>query len=111
MAISDLPQQFLPHRQLLIFGNEQHSLLVDKQATLFKEASGGVEERALKAILVREKNPLYIKYKVAPGTFTVILIGKDGTEKYRANKVVPMNELFAIIDAMPMRKAEVKNKR
>jgi hypothetical protein len=42
--------------------------------------------------------------------FTVILIGKDGTEKHRTNTLLQMQELFTIIDAMPMRRAEMGKK-
>ena len=40
--------------------------------------------------------------------FTFILLGKDGTEKLRRlGKVVSPQELFQLIDSMPMRKAEM----
>ena len=38
---------------------------------------------------------------------TVVLIGKDGEEKQRWNRVVDPQELFDLIDAMPMRKKEI----
>jgi hypothetical protein len=37
-------------------------------------------------------------------------VGKDETEKHRVNRVLEIGELFAIIDAMPMRKAEMGKK-
>jgi Domain of unknown function (DUF4174) len=43
--------------------------------------------------------------------FKVRLIGKDGGEKLAAASPVSTAELFALIDAMPMRKAEMKNAR
>jgi hypothetical protein len=76
-----------------------------------KEASKAVEDRDLEPVIIKQGNALYKQYRVKQKEFTVILIGKDGTEKYRAGKVIPLHNLFAIIDAMPMRKAEVKNKR
>jgi hypothetical protein len=42
--------------------------------------------------------------------FMVILIGKDGREKHRQNTPVTSAELFSMIDAMPMRKAEMRKK-
>lgn len=42
-----------------------------------------------------------------PGQFMVILIGKDGGEKLRHHRV-ELNEIFKIIDAMPMRQQEMK---
>jgi len=39
---------------------------------------------------------------------SVILIGKDGTEKWR-NKVLDLTAIFGEIDLMPMRQYEMKN--
>jgi Domain of unknown function (DUF4174) len=47
---------------------------------------------------------------VASGRFTIILIGKDGGEKIRQESAVDLKEIFAIIDAMPMREQEMKKK-
>jgi hypothetical protein len=47
-------------------------------------------------------------YKVAKGEFVVLLIGKDGTVKLRKNEPVSMQEIFKLIDTMPMRKAEMR---
>ncbi|KAA0699568.1 DUF4174 domain-containing protein [Neorhizobium sp. P12A] len=40
------------------------------------------------------------------GEFAMVLIGKDGTVKLRAAEPVVADELFAIIDSMPVRAAE-----
>jgi len=47
---------------------------------------------------------------VPPGQFMVILIGKDGGEKFRQDRNVELKEIFNIIDAMPMRRQEMKKK-
>jgi hypothetical protein len=47
---------------------------------------------------------------VPPGQFMVILIGKDGGEKFRQDRNVELEEIFNIIDAMPMRQQEMKMK-
>ncbi|PYE28478.1 uncharacterized protein DUF4174 [Rhizobium sp. PP-CC-3A-592] len=43
----------------------------------------------------------------APGTFSLVLVGKDGHVKSRFDDVVDPNVLFAEIDSMPMRQAEI----
>lgn len=48
---------------------------------------------------------------VAISSFKVELIGLDGTEKFRSHKVQEAAIFFGRIDAMPMRKAEIRNKR
>lgn len=51
------------------------------------------------------------RFGVKTGQFTVILLGKDGGEKYRSKKYIPIEDIFAIIDAMPMRQAEMKERQ
>jgi hypothetical protein len=41
-----------------------------------------------------------------PGEFMVFLVGKDGTVKLTIGQPITTAELFAIIDAMPMRSGE-----
>jgi hypothetical protein len=47
---------------------------------------------------------------VPPGQFMSILIGKDGGEKFRQDRIVELKEIFRVIDAMPMRQQEMKEK-
>jgi hypothetical protein len=48
------------------------------------------------------------RFKVEPGDFLVILIGKDGGEKLNSPTPVPMDRLQRLIDSMPMRKNEMQ---
>jgi len=41
--------------------------------------------------------------------FGLALIGLDGEVKYRSTSAVRLDELWALIDGMPMRRAELKN--
>jgi len=50
------------------------------------------------------------RLSVPPGRFTIVLIGKDGGKKIRQESSVDLKEIFAIIDAMPMRQQEMKKK-
>lgn len=47
---------------------------------------------------------------VAPGSFAVVLIGKDGGVKRKATKPIDPSELFETIDTMPMRRQEMRAK-
>ena len=49
----------------------------------------------------------YRKFAVEPGAFRVILVGKDGTVKLDQNAVVSVDDLFQLIDSMPMRRYEM----
>ena len=101
-------EQFSSYRQLLIFGDEKNQSLINQQLILLNQHSKGVTERAIKITVVERENSLLVKYNVSKTEFTVLLVGKDGTEKYRTNSILQINNLFAIIDAMPMRKAEMR---
>lgn len=101
-------EQFTGKRQLLIFGLP-HSKLVLQQLELLKKDAAGLEERDIVIILAAKENPIYKKYKVkASKPLTVILVGKDGGEKHRTHNVITADKLFSIVDAMPMRKAELR---
>ena len=43
--------------------------------------------------------------------FEIILIGLDGGIKYRKTELLTMEDLFSIIDSMPMRRAEMRKKK
>ncbi len=50
------------------------------------------------------------KFNVEFGDFAVILVGKDGYEKRRDNEVPVLDAIFAQIDGMPMRRAEMSSR-
>jgi hypothetical protein len=53
-----------------------------------------------------ESRKLRDRFKVSDGSFAVVLVGKDGGEKMRSQKLVTVENLNHRIDAMPMRRAE-----
>jgi len=52
-------------------------------------------------------NPDNVTYGEFQG---IILIGKDGGVKLRKTYIVEANEVFDLIDLMPMRRSEMKNR-
>ncbi len=106
LAISTMGQ-FSSHRQLLIFKSVGDVQLAEQQLSLLEKAATGVSERDIKITIVEKESPLFKKYSVDTARFTVVLIGKDGLEKYRTNKLMNTDQLFSIIDAMPMRQREM----
>ena len=56
-----------------------------------------------------EESRVRTLFHIRSADFTVILIGKDGGEKFRSHAPVTMERLNAVIDAMPMRQQEVRN--
>lgn len=51
------------------------------------------------------------RYNVSPQDFRVLLIGKDGTVKLESAEVADMDEIFTLIDGMPMRQREMRESR
>lgn len=76
---------------------------------LFRESGIGPDGSPLQPELFQA---LLHKYgPVAADGLKVILIGKDGTIKLEQASVVQMSALFARIDGMPMRRAEMRRKK
>ncbi|MFM2422417.1 MAG: hypothetical protein RL291_947 [Pseudomonadota bacterium] len=50
------------------------------------------------------------RYRVSEGQFRILVLGKDGEVKRDIQTFVPINEIFAQIDQMPMRREEVRRK-
>ena len=98
-------------RQVLIFFNESGTALKNKQLVQLNNERQGVSERDIEIHSYNISDSKAKQWKVQPSkAFTFILIGKDGGEKMRSDTVVSTQQLFAIIDAMPMRKEEIKHK-
>jgi hypothetical protein len=50
------------------------------------------------------------KFSIIPGQLIVILIGKDGKLKLRKEIPIELSEIFSVIDAMPMRQREIRER-
>ncbi len=81
--------------------NERDLLVI----TLFETGESKRGETALTAAKVQDYRSYY---RIQPGAFAAILVGKDGGEKFRTTKPVSSESVFRRIDAMPMRKEEMK---
>ena len=69
----------------------------------FGKFNDNLYERYMDLEKIREEYSISNKDKI-------VLIGKDGSIKKKWNKPVSTDKLFSIIDAMPMRKAEMRKK-
>ncbi|MUP45298.1 DUF4174 domain-containing protein [Gramella sp. BOM4] len=111
------------HRLFLVFTEEAESNLLQEQLKLLKKKKEEFEERKLKLIHVipgkqRELLPVQTQWqnselfqqKKKDSGFEVVLIGLDGGAKLREPKIVQPEEIFDLIDSMPMRQAEMRRK-
>ncbi len=113
------------NRVLLIFTpDHHHSEFVAQNEILAKFAPGLVDRDLVVLRMVpgyevtMDGNPaagissdgLYRSFSIEPGTFRVLLIGKDGALKLTRSAAVAANTLFDLIDSMPMRQLEMQTK-
>ena len=81
------------------------------QKKLWADAGDGFAERDLVVLRVfGDAAGLDRKFGLEPGRFVVVLVGKDGHAASKSTEPVPAPDIFAQIDAMPMRQAEMRER-
>jgi hypothetical protein len=97
-------------RPVIVFGSEDNNAF-RKQVAIFNRALAGFRERDIVLIPVLnhgKRHDLWGAYSVEPDSFEVLLVGKDGGVKFRSSEVVSPEEIFRLVDAMPMRREEMR---
>ncbi len=59
------------------------------------------------AVDADESRRLMDQFAIGDNAFSVVLIGKDGGEKFRVNGVPDLRTIYAVVDGMPMRSREM----
>ncbi len=109
------------NRLLIVEGADE---ACERQTTLALERKDGFLERDLLVIRLREGDVAVLvgeaptppptseafrtRFSMAEDAFEVVLVGKDGGAKERRDSTFETDELFGIIDAMPMRIREMR---
>ena len=106
MMVADQP------RKVLIFYTDNGMAKFKAQMEALEAHKKGILERdiEIKSVPYSKENAReWHQWEVdTADVFTFILIGRDGGEKLRSAQVVNPDKLFGLIDAMPMRKQEMK---
>ncbi|MCF2499089.1 DUF4174 domain-containing protein [Dyadobacter chenhuakuii] len=99
-------------RKVLLFYNESGEAKWKSQVETLNASKKGIQERDIevKSIAYAKENfSEWKKWKIdSTAAFTFLLIGRDGGEKLRSSEIVKPEKLFGQIDAMPMRRQEMK---
>ena len=112
-------------RPLLLFAKSRSFAPLDQQVDQLRSYRPDLEERdmvvlsttgrqetsaAIGYVSINRGTARQLKRRFEPANkgLTVILVGKDGAEKARWQQVVDPQEIFDIIDAMPMRQDEMR---
>jgi hypothetical protein len=113
------------HRLLMVFSPSPEDLNYQSFRKEMEGGEKGLRERDIVRFEVLEKGPsrlgdspmnkgaadaLRRKFAIRPGQFCILLIGKDGEEKRRWESTVGLEVIFSVVDSMPMRQREMKEK-
>lgn len=117
--------QFKGHRTIYVFtsGQDNDHLyqeaildlkehgkeIAERDLVVYTDLPGGGEVTNGETLASEDIAELRKQYKVTKGEFTLILVGKDRTEKLRwANELHSLQRVFDLIDTMPMRRREMR---
>jgi hypothetical protein len=106
----DLAQHLWNERVLVLASTNSDSEEMRVMVARLEESAEGIKERKLVVYRVTNNEELARKLKLS-APFNLVLIGKDGTEKFRSSKPVEVEIIFQTIDAMPMRQREIREQK
>lgn len=114
------------NRILVIYEGNENSEMTELQLQNFKKAEKDYKDRDLIVLLITDKEITKVKNNNSVSlaidrsqllkflsvdnskAFEVFLIGKDGGIKLKSDQVLANEKLFSTIDAMPMRRNEMR---
>lgn len=108
---ADVKSQQWRHRLLVVFADEENDPRLATQRRLLGPVIAELRERDVLLIEVVGDDPLREALGVPRTGFHALLVGKDGGVKLREPQPVRPQTLVALIDAMPMRQAELRQRR
>lgn len=120
--LAQFEQHRWEHRLILIFADNTSQDIYQQQWSDLQADSTGLADRdILIYTLFPQGSPpkldeslliaIQKKYNPEKRPFLCILIGKDGSIKSSKTTIYHRQEIFRLIDSMPMRQAEMRRKR
>lgn len=82
----------------------------DRDLAIFEILESGVSKMDSSELEPQKSVSIRERFEIPNNTFTVILLGKDGGIKLKRNDHVRLEEIFRLIDSMPMRQDEMRQK-
>ena len=113
MNAKDLDELRWKKRVLLIYAPEGSGKQLGRQEEVLRSQAAELVERDVTQIVLRartEDPKIVRRFKLSGAGFTLLLIGKDGGEKLRSHEVVSPQTLYRLIDSMPMRQEEMRER-
>jgi hypothetical protein len=121
----DLTQFQWKNRLLFIFAeDDSHPLYKDLQSQIvaqkaevndrdlivFEVPAQGPARMNTRSLNQKEADSIRDHFAVPSNSFSLILVGKDGGIKLKRSDQVDLKEVFGLIDSMPMRQREMRQK-
>jgi len=103
---SEIPAYQSLNREL----NRNHDGVRDRDILVFRILEQGSSAMDSQEISPQGTINLRRRFGVNQGTFTVVLVGKDGGVKMQRPGPVSLSDIFGLIDSMPMRQREMQEK-
>ena len=107
---------FAPNHSHPLFDGLQKSIanqqaeVADRDLVIFEILESGTSRMDTRDLDPQVAQSLRDKFDVSPGRFALILVGKDGGVKLKRQEQTQLEDIFALIDAMPMRMQEMRQK-
>ncbi len=109
LVFNDLDSEVQAQMQLDKFTGQTPELQ-DRDLLIFRIDDSQVSDGLDSKVTDIEASSLRKSFDIDIEEFAVLLIGKDDGVKLRSEEVVSSQELFALIDGMPMRRSEIRRK-
>ena len=113
--VPDLNALRWSNRVLLLFAPAAHDPQLARQKQMLESQAAGLGERDLKVFEITGRAPsdegLRDRFHVKADSFAVVLIGKDGSQKLKHSEPTEPGDIFKLIDSMPMRKHEMRQRQ
>jgi Domain of unknown function (DUF4174) len=110
-STSFVTQDYSKRKILLLAEHNQNTDLKQQQKILSADSAGLADRDIIVAVITpasdENRYDQLTKNKIG---FRLILIGKDGGEKLTSDKPVTLQQLYGLIDSMPMRKYEIETR-
>lgn len=126
MAAQDLNTFRWKNRVLLLFTPDDEHPVFQRQVGMLRKQTEEMQDRQLITLFIAPDGHLenthqfanaelsdyyYSHFGVDDRLFTLILVGLDGTEKYRSiGRAIAPGILYDIIDEMPMRRSQLRRR-
>lgn len=110
--LTDLSAYRDVNRLFVVFAPSKEDARLIRQERLLRGSASGFKERdLLKLVFLSGETALRRKYRIAKNEFRMLLVGKDGIVAFSSKDPVSPKTVFARIDAMPMRRAEMRRRK